>query len=1199
MFTEGLDTNAVKWVKQGSGNEATHSMTNQRARIDPVSSRNGSRGVGLPPPSKFKSGVVPLSQVLPRDDTNSTSEDMSTDSDTEVYGGRYSLDSSSPQDDRVPSVSNNRYHDPVQRRPQYHVYSSDVSSSVEMTRNRNVGDRLRGANRYDVRSSVYTEDESDDSVESSEYSTTQVGASIENLPRKDAYTSKEDFPSAPPISGSFGEIKQEEDSPCSKTNITTSRVDSHDLEANSSVQKKTPFVAVKEDHKQETLNTSRSIGAKTGSDTIPTRLPTFHASSLGPWHGMIAYDACVRLCLHAWAKGCMEAPVFLENECALLRRAFSLQQVLLQPEEELLVTRASEVGSEGNTQKPKKMVGKMKVEVRKVKMAVDPPTGCSCASIKPPKVKTETVKRQLANLQSKVSSGWRAVRNIHFSPRVPANGSFSRHSMAYMQASSQYIKQVSGLLKVGVSTLRSSSSGYEVQESYLCLLRLKSSAEGDTVRMQPGSRETHTFLPDSLGDDLIVEVQDSKGNHFGRVLAQVATISEDQNDKLRWWSIYREPEHELVGKIQLHINYTTRLDENSLKCGSIAETMAYDFALEVAMKEQNFRQRNLLLHDPWKWLLAEFATYYGVSDAYTKLRYLSYIMDVATPTNDCLSLVYDLLLPVIMKGHTKGTLSHQENRILGEIEEQIEQIFSVVFENYKSLDELSPSGVIDVFRPATGDAAPVLEPAVKLYNLLYDILSPEAQNKLYSYFQAAAKKRSRRHLTETDEYLSGTGEGNVMDPVTVSTAYQKMKSLCLNIRNEIYTDIQIHNCNILPSFIDLPNLSSAIYSAELCNRLRSFLVTCPPSGPSRPVTELVIATADFQKDLATWNINPVKGGVDAKELFHLYIIIWIQDKRLSLLETCKLDKVKWSGVRTQHSTTPFVDEMYGRLKETLNDYDVIICRWPEYTFALENAIVDIEKAIIEALDKQFADVVAPLKENMTPKKFGFKYVQKLAKRTTNPYVVPPELGILLNSMKRMLDVLRPKIEVQLKSWGSCCIPEEGNTAAGERLSEVTVILRSKFRNYLQAVVEKLVENTRLQNGTKLKKILQDSKDSVTESEIRNRMQPLTEQLMNTVNHLHTIFETHVFIAVCRGYWDWMGQDVLSFLENRKENKSVYKGSRVAVSILDDTFASQMQKLLGNALQEKDLEPPRSIVEVRSMLCKDTGSSSHKKNSYFY
>lgn len=37
--------------------------------------------------------------------------------------------------------------------------------------------------------------------------------------------------------------------------------------------------------------------------------------------------------------------------------------------------------------------------------------------------------------------------------------------------------------------------------------------------------------------------------------------------------------------------------------------------------------------------------------------------------------------------------------------------------------------------------------------------------------------------------------------------------------------------------------------------------------------------------------SPVKGGVDAKELFHLYIMLWIQDKRLALLEACKLDKV--------------------------------------------------------------------------------------------------------------------------------------------------------------------------------------------------------------------------------------------------------------------------------------------------------------------
>ena len=59
----------------------------------------------------------------------------------------------------------------------------------------------------------------------------------------------------------------------------------------------------------------------------------------------------------------------------------------------------------------------------------------------------------------------------------------------------------------------------------------------------------------------------------------------------------------------------------------------------------------------------------------------------------------------------------------------------------------------------------------------------------------------------------------------------------------------------------------------------------------------------------------------------------------------------------------------------------------------QQAIADIEKAIVEALDKQYADVLSPLKESMGPKKFGLnKYVQKLAKRSTCAYVVPDEVS---------------------------------------------------------------------------------------------------------------------------------------------------------------------------------------------------------------
>lgn len=41
-------------------------------------------------------------------------------------------------------------------------------------------------------------------------------------------------------------------------------------------------------------------------------------------------------------------------------------------------------------------------------------------------------------------------------------------------------------------------------------------------------------------------------------------------------------------------------------------------------------------------------------------RYISYVMDVASPTKYCLDLIYDFLCPVIMKENYKATLSQQE-----------------------------------------------------------------------------------------------------------------------------------------------------------------------------------------------------------------------------------------------------------------------------------------------------------------------------------------------------------------------------------------------------------------------------------------------------------------------------------------------------------------------------------------------------------
>ncbi|XP_021910788.1 uncharacterized protein LOC110824528, partial [Carica papaya] len=154
-------------------------------------------------------------------------------------------------------------------------------------------------------------------------------------------------------------------------------------------------------------------------------------------------------------------------------------------------------------------------------------------------------------------------------------------------------------------------------------------------------------FPETERDALLVEVQDKKKSIQGRASIPVLSLTDNPNERIRWWPIHHD-DQECVGKIQLFIGSTITSEEaNHIKSGPIVETLAYDLLLEAAMHALNFHSRNLRLHGPWKWLLTEFADYYGVSDSYTKLRYLSHVMQVATPTKNCLELVNELLVPIL------------------------------------------------------------------------------------------------------------------------------------------------------------------------------------------------------------------------------------------------------------------------------------------------------------------------------------------------------------------------------------------------------------------------------------------------------------------------------------------------------------------------------------------------------------------------
>jgi len=218
----------------------------------------------------------------------------------------------------------------------------------------------------------------------------------------------------------------------------------------------------------------------------------FECSEQGPWSAMIAYEACVRLCLHSWSTDSVsEASYFLNNECTIMRNAFSLQRFFLHSEEELLGKGPSELVTETSVPKSKKTIGKIKLQgihiciffpfhcilplveiavvltrvrfctVRRIKMGLDPPPGCNIATLTVSKEKLEVVRHHIVELNSTLSSGWKAARKVHVTPQVPLNGSLSRQSLAYMQAAARYLKQVSKAVKKEIVTSHTGPQTYE------------------------------------------------------------------------------------------------------------------------------------------------------------------------------------------------------------------------------------------------------------------------------------------------------------------------------------------------------------------------------------------------------------------------------------------------------------------------------------------------------------------------------------------------------------------------------------------------------------------------------------------------------------------------------------------------------------------------------------------------------------------
>ncbi|XP_020266382.1 uncharacterized protein LOC109841860 [Asparagus officinalis] len=1110
MFTEGLDQNAINWVKQDTDvaqrprSPLTEYQANSSSSLQLLCESSKFYSPKSLPPLKFNSGLISpaklhsgLLGLQPSIYTDSEDENESVGSPEGFYAhfsDNYEDEDSESFDSLSCEKSKNATydeevisaHDPAitrQQRPLARGLSKE-NLRVNVTAARN--SILEQNGLPDSRGSIYHD---------------CMSSSFQEL----------GTPSAPPIAESEIEGSELEVEDLSKPTYESVKVSSD--------------LGMQKTDELPPRTTSRD------GDMLSDQMPCYTTSVQSAWQSFVAYDACFRLCLNSWAKNCIEATEFLRDECMVLRNAFGIQKFLLQPRGHIQEGGRSDNTERTCSRKGKNVIEQVKIEVKRVRMVP-----------------------------------WRRRLRATSSQRD-----------LYLQMGAEYVKHVTTIMKSHLNSLKSSPLAASTEEAISCSLQLKSSGEGSEsgslFYLRPGSGDSHVFYPENPTDALYIEVRDiNKGTH-GRAIVEISSLADHHGEVVRWWPLYLG-DHECIGKVELCISVSGSSEKaNPSKGGPVVETLIYDMVLEAAMRAQHFHPKNLHTNGVWKWLLNEFADYYGVSEAYTKLRYLSNVMNIATPTKECLELIYELLLPVV-KARSEKSLTRQERSILLDCEDQIKMLLATTFQNYKSLDELSPTGLTDIFGPIPESAAPALAPAVQIFTLLHDVLSPESQSILRNYFLTAAAKRCKRYMLETEEFISSNTESFLTDAMTISTAYLKMKTLCLNISHEIEADIKIHNQHILPSSIDLPNISASLYSTELCKRLRSFLASCPPSKPSTHVTKLLIAAADFERNLASWSISPVPGGVVSKDLFHNYIVVWIQDTQLQLLDLCKAEKVLPYQISTHCATSPFVESMYDQIRASLNEYEVVINRWPQYLLNLESFVADIERAVMKALEKQYSDILLPLRDGI-PKMIE-KQVQKFTRKQSciSPYVVPNQLGTFLNTVKRILDVLHCRIEAILKSWASYLIVADSNPVFGEQMNAITVMLRKKYKKYMESIVEKLITNAQANRSTRLKRILEESKETEGETDIRERMQALScSQLTDCIRNLYNVFSSRIFVAICRGLWDKMGQIVLSFLR-AKETELVQRSNYA------------LRRKLCSTPLDKDLDPLRSWSKHDLILSAD-------------
>jgi hypothetical protein len=501
----------------------------------------------------------------------------------------------------------------------------------------------------------------------------------------------------------------------------------------------------------------------------------------------------------------------------------------------------------------------------------------------------------------------------------------------------------------------------------------------------------------------------------------------------------------------------------------------YDTLLEGALTANSCTSSSLVLHGPWSWLVQRYREKYGVRKQYATLAYLRFVVrrDVAVPTAACLQVLASELKP-LMEQRESMALTSAELALLQHVLERVDDLLTLCFENYFSLSEHQPSGLIEgALSMRENDVPPALMPASTLLEMTRGLDNgPDGGlTWLAARVRAAARKRFHALLAATEarrgpaenrraavEFMTpGTVGGKDVDgghvrrPVSetpnddpvAAWAYARVEELCTCVTKELRFDEAIHQGALLPPGLRLPEVTAVEYVRGTISHLQRILQRHPPPEPTPPAVRLVEAVGRLQSYVERHRYRDAVARLNSRDIFGAFVAQWVRGSATRLRRVLRgLERAgppslgSWADMQAgvKHRVAPLVEGMLSEVEAEMKRYERIVGHWPVHAAELESALVGALRDSVEAVSRQCGLMQTKEESVDGGQRFGrvaWRWVQvgnggaDGHERRTNAAAaaapaalrrgIAPHQALLLNSLRRLLAVT-PQLEQSLKSW---------------------------------------------------------------------------------------------------------------------------------------------------------------------------------------